>query len=195
MQRYTRTIAASLLILVLSFLALSPLQGCASLGESVAQIESARDQAARVRDRTNAEIDELALMRESIPDGSDRAAPLDAALSRLRTKAAALDAAIEHADQTLDNAQNPSDPLTLGAQALSPWIPAPLQAPLVLGAALAAALARSGALRRDAKSIVESIDHAKRKSPAFREALDGSADAIRSIQTRGARTLVKKVSG
>jgi len=187
-----RTLARTFVILILSAPFLLTIQGCASLEESAAQIRSARDHAAQIRDRTNAEIDELTLMRRSFPDSSPEARSIDAALSRLGAKAAALDAAIEHADQTLRRAQDPSDPLTLGAEALSPWIPAPLQAPLVLGAALAATLVRSGAIKRDARSIVESIDHAKRRNPEFRAALESSADAIRSIQTRGARSLVKK---
>ena len=187
-----RTTAHTVVTLVFIIIATAALQGCAGLDQSIAAIESARDRAGAIRDETAAEIDELELMRESIPDNSARADALDAALSRLRAKAATLDAAIEHARQTLESAKNPSDPLTLAADAIAPWVPAPIQAPLVLGAGLIATLLRSGALKRDANSIVESIEHAKRKNPEFRDALAKSADAIRSIQTRGARKLVQK---
>ena len=187
-----RKTAHTVVTLVFIIIATAALQGCAGLDQSIAAIESARDRAGAIRDETAAEIDELELMRESIPDNSARADTLDAALSRLRAKAATLDAAIEHARQTLESAKNPSDPLTLAADAIAPWVPAPIQAPLVLGAGLIATLLRSGALKRDANSIVESIEHAKRKNPEFRDALTKSADAIRSIQTRGARKLVQK---
>lgn len=168
--------------------------GCASLDESIASIESIADHAAITRDASRSRLDELELLRESIPDSDPDAPALDAAIVRLRAQISVLDGAILHAHQTIENARNPSDALTIAVDSISPWIPAPLQAPLVLGAALAATLARSGALKKSARSIVESIDHAMRKDPTMRAAIESNANTIRTIQTPHARRLVDRWS-
>lgn len=187
-----RSIIKAVLAITAAVIIAAATTGCASIQESVAAVQNARDEAAQLKLAVDDELAAVSAQRAAVDATSEAAPALDAAIARLHAKSAALGAAIVHADQTIENAQNPSDPLSLGVKALAPLIPAPIQAPLVLGAALAATLVRSGALKKSAVSIVESIDHAKRKDADFRAAMDRHADAIRTIQTPGARKLVKK---
>lgn len=164
--------------------------GCASLDESIARIESMTRSAQTTRDSSRSKLDELELLRESIPDSES--GPIDSAIAQLRAQISILDSAILQAQQTMDEAQNPSDALTIAVDSISPWVPAPIQAPLVLGAALIATLTRSGALKKSARSIVESIDLAMRTDPVMRSAIESNANTIRTIQTPQARKLVNQ---
>ncbi len=184
----------TIITLILGAFILSVSPGCASLDESIARIQDVAHDASIARDASRSRLDELELLRESIPDSDPDAPALDGAISRLRAQIAVLDSAILQAHHTIDEARNPSDALTIAVDSISPWVPAPIQAPLVLGAALVATLARSGALKKSARSIVESIDHAMRKDPAMRSAIESNADSIRTIQTPQARRLVNKWS-
>ncbi|MFK7758395.1 MAG: hypothetical protein AB8C13_00435 [Phycisphaerales bacterium] len=168
--------------------------GCAGVGESIDQLESVRDQASEIQSGLNQELDELSLMRESIPDGSAEGASIDSLISQIRVKLSVVDAAIVHADQVIGEARNPSDPLTIAADSVSPFVPAPLQAPLVLGAALVASVVRSRSLQNGTRSIIESIEHVMKKDDSFKAAFVNHADTIRTIQTPVARKLVKKMS-
>ena len=168
--------------------------GCAGVGESIGQLETIRDQAALIRSDLQGQLDELALMRESIPDGSEQLGAVDALMAQINAKLAVVDAAVIHADQVIESASNPSDPLTIGADAISPWVPAPIQAPLVLGAALLATLIRSRSLSSGARSIVESINHVMGKDESFKAVFSSNADTIRTIQTPAARKMVDQWS-
>ena len=88
----------------------------------------------------------------------------------------------------------PVDPLKQGLRAhgVSSWVPAPIQGPLVLGAALIATLARSRQLKESSKSIVNSIAHVLERDEQFRSIFQSHADTIRSIQTPGARRIVDR---
>lgn len=186
------TIARTITLLALAITLIAS-TGCANLDESIARIDTAIDGAQTAKQRIDTEIDELELMRESIPDQSGDAPFVDARLAQLRAQSSALDGAIRSATLALSEARSPTDPLVIAIDSVSPWVPAPVQAPLVLAAALGATLIRSGTLKRAAASIIESIDHAKRADPGFRAALVSNANAIRSIQTPAARKLVTKI--
>jgi len=166
--------------------------GCAGVGQSIDQLGSMRDQATVIQNDLQNQLDELALMRESIPDDSAKSNSIDALISQINAKLAVVQAAIIHADQVIDGATNPSDPLTIAANAISPWIPAPVQAPLVLGAALLATIMRSRSLSTGTKSIVESINYVLKKDDSFSAAFAANADTIRTIQTPAARKIVNK---
>ena len=168
------------------------LGGCAGIGQSVEQLGTMRDQAAEIQSDLQAQLDELALMRETFPDGSDQGGSIDALIAQVGAKLAVVEAAIVHADQVMQSVANPSDPLTIAADAVSPWIPAPIQAPLVLGAALIATIMRSRSLSSGTRSIVESINHVLKKDESFKAAFASNADTIRTIQTPGARKLINK---
>jgi len=180
-------------VMVLVFLCASlTLAGCAGIGQSIDQLGSMREQAAQIQGDLQNQLDELALMRESIPDNSAQGNSIDALISQAHAKLAIVEAAIVHTDQVIESVTNPSDPLTIAADAVSPWVPAPIQAPLVLGAALLASLMRSRALSTGTKSIVESINHVLKKDESFKAAFVANADTIRTIQTPTARKIVNK---
>ncbi len=166
--------------------------GCAGVGQSVEQLSAMREQAAGVQSDLQTQLDELELMRESFPDQSDGAESIDALMAQLGAKLAVVEAAIVHADQVIATVENPDDPLSIAARAVSPWVPAPVQAPLVLGAALVATVLRSRSVASGSRSIVESINHVIKKDESFKAAFNSNADTIRTIQTPGARKQVNK---
>jgi hypothetical protein len=163
---------------------------CAPIAQSIDRLSTMRDQASEIRSDLQSDIDELELMRESFPDGSDQRIGIETMIAQMHAKLSVVDAAIIHADQVIESASNPSDPLTIAADSVSQFVPAPIQAPLVLGAALIATIMRSRSLKVGTRSIVESIDHVLRKDDSFKAAFVANADTIRTIQTPGARKLV-----
>ncbi len=165
---------------------------CAPVGQSIDRLSTMREQASEIRADLHSQIDELELMRESFPDGSDQRIGIESLMAQVHAKLAIVDAAIVHADQVIESASNPSDPLTIAADSISPYVPAPIQAPLVLGAALVATIMRSRSLKVGTQSIVESIDHVLRKDESFKQAFAANADTIRTIQTPSARKMVEK---
>jgi hypothetical protein len=179
-------------VIALAIVTLS-LPGCADIPRTIAQAQAWRDDASAARDRLNAEIDALASARPAVPDGSARAAELDAALAVATTRAAALDAAVRHADLILTEMTTPADGLTRGVSALSPFLPAPAQGPALLGAALLATLLRAHQVKKGAGSIVASIEKAM-ADPDFQAAFDRHAATIRSIQTPTARRIVDEIT-
>ena len=166
--------------------------GCAGVGQSVEQLGAMREQAAEIQSDLQAQLDELALMRETFPDGSNESGSVDALIAQVGAQLAVVDAAIVHADEVIKSVTDPSDPLTIAANAVSPWVPAPIQAPLVLGAALVATVMRSRSLTNGSRSIVDSINYVLKKDESFKAAFVSNADTIRTIQTPGARKLVNK---
>ncbi len=171
--------------------------GTAMLGGCVDMdaVESMRQAAIQTRDQLAAEVETLETLRESIPDGAPEAGAADALAASGSAKLAAIEAAIARIDQTLAEANNPSDGLTLAAQGVSPLLPAPVRLPVVLGAALAATLLRAGQLKRGAVSMAQSINKALETDDDLRQAFARRADTLRSIQTRTARRIVDQASG
>jgi hypothetical protein len=167
--------------------------GCAPLAETIEQTTQWRDRAHEAKSTAQTRLDELAEQREQFPDGSAQAELIDGAIARARAKISMLEAAIMHADMVLEEAQHPSDALTQITGKVVPFVPAPVQAPLLLGAALLTTLVRSRQLRSGADSIIKSIQHAAGNDESFRIALASNADTIRTIQTPLARRMVDRV--
>ncbi len=180
----------SFIVSFLSFLTIVLMMGCADLQGAIAQTSAWRDEAHTIRDTLDEQIvlmeSELAPLEPGSPDAIRVAADLKLA----RAKQSALDAAIAQADLVLQEAQEPTDSITTIAHGVSAWVPAPIQGPLVLGAALIATLARSRQLKESSRSIVNSIAHVLERDDQFRALFQSHADTIRSIQTPGARKIV-----
>ena len=170
------------LLLVLAL----PLSACADLGA----VEALRDEARLTQRAVREQATQLERLRETIPDTDPLAPDLDASLASSRAVIEAIDAAITRLDQTLQEAESPSDGLTRAAKGLGPYLPEPIRLPLLLTAALGATLLRSGQLKRGALSIARSIEKAKHDDQALREALARNANTLRSIQTPTARRIV-----
>ncbi|MFI4898008.1 MAG: hypothetical protein ACIARR_09300 [Phycisphaerales bacterium JB059] len=160
--------------------------GCADL----THIHELRDRATRARESMLEREIQLEALREQYPDQSPEAIEIDASLAQTRALIEALTAATRRIDQTLDEAQRPTDGLTHAARGLGAFLPEPLRLPLLLGAALGATLIRSGQLKKGAISIARSIEKAKQTDGALREAIARNAGTLRTIQTPTARRLV-----
>ena len=164
--------------------------GCADLQGALSQASSWRNHAQIVQTNIEQQRDELIAVRETIPDGTSHAFDLDAAISQANTKIQMLMSTIVQADLIIAEATQPTDSITRAANAISPWIPAPAQGPVVLGAALIATLFRSRNLKINAKSIIQSIEHITRHDQDFEQLFKKHADTIRTIQTPGARRMI-----
>lgn len=166
------------------------LPGCADLQGAIAQTSAWRDEAKGVRVDLRSQLDILKQQRGSLPDGSSDALLVDSSIMRAKGKLQLLEAAIVRADLVIQEATNPTNSLTQAANTISPWIPAPAQGPLVLGAALLATFVRSRNLKQSATSIIQSIEHTLCRDPEFKQLFTQHADTIRTIQTPGARRLI-----
>lgn len=184
MNNPTRTLWA------LCLLTLITLAGCADLQGAIAQTTTWRNNAQEIETDLQNKVITLESKRETAPIGSPSVVHLNVAIAQANAKINALNAAIMQADLVIAEATNPTDSLTRAANALSPWIPAPAQGPMVLGAALIATLFRSRNLKNSAASIIQSIEHTMNRDPEFKQLFNQHADTIRTIQTPGARKLI-----
>lgn len=173
---------------------LSMLAGCADLQGALTQTTAWRNNAKAVESELQSQLNTLQLQRETESDTSQNAASLDAAISLASAEIQTLNTAIAQADLVIQEATNPTDSITLAADAISPWVPAPAQGPLLLGAALIASLMRSRNLKQNTASIINSIDHLIKGDPQFKELFAQHANTIRTIQTPGARKLIDSTS-
>jgi len=166
--------------------------GCMDLKGALNHATAWRDHASEVEAALQTQLDTLETKRKITPDDSPDAPALDALIAITDAKVQSLDALIAQADQIINEATNPSDSLTIATNAISPWVPAPAQGPLILGAALIASLVRSKNLKNSATSIIRSIDHTMSRDPVFRDLFAMHADTIRTIQTPSARKLIDR---
>jgi len=164
--------------------------GCADLQGAIAQTNAWRENAQGIETELQAQLDQLEHQRTTVLDSSPSASLFDTAIAQANMKIHALNTAISQADLVLTEAQNPTDSITQIANTISPWVPAPAQGPIVLGAALVAILFRSRNLKNSAASIIQSIEHAMSRDPEFKQIFNRHADTIRTIQTPGARKLI-----
>ena len=175
---------------IIAILAMSTLSGCADLQGALTKTAAWRERASLVESDVQEQLAALENKRQTTDPASPDASYLDAAIAKANAQLSALNAAIAQADLVIEEAQNPSDSLTRAADALSPWIPAPAQGPIVLGAALIATMMRSKNLKNSAASIVQSLEYTMNRDPEFRQLFTKHADTIRTIQTPGARKLI-----
>lgn len=180
----------SIIVSFFSVLTIVLMMGCADLQGAIAQTSAWRDEAHTIRDTLDEQIVLMESELASLEPGSPDAIRVAADLKLARAKQSALNAAIAQADLVLQEAQEPTDTITTIAHGVSAWVPAPIQGPLVLGAALIATLARSRQLKESSRSIVNSIAHVLERDDQFRALFQSHADTIRSIQTPGARKIV-----
>jgi len=180
----------SILVSFLSILTITLIIGCADLQGAIAQTSAWRDEAHAVKDSLSEQIRSMESELASLETGSPSAIQLTTDLKIARAKQSTLEAAISQADLVIQEASEPTDSITTMARGVSSWVPAPVQGPLVLGAALIATLARSRQLKESSKSIVNSIAHVLERDEQFRSIFESHADTIRSIQTPSARRIV-----
>gem|GEM_PF-1276284 len=178
------------LVFAISITIIMSQPGCADLQGAIAQTSAWKQDAQTIQDDLQIQLSELEAKRATTIDQSTQSDILDSAIITAQTKIQAIHAAIAQAELVIQEASNPSDPITVAVDSISPWVPAPAQGPLVLGAALIATLVRSRNLKTSAASIVQSIDHVMKRDPEFKQRFELNADTIRSIQTPSARKLI-----
>tara|TARA_R110002072_G_scaffold42064_5_gene117621 strand:- start:66880 stop:67473 length:594 start_codon:yes stop_codon:yes gene_type:complete len=187
MNNFKNTLGLSIVIVLMTLLG-----GCADMQGALAQTTHWRDQAKMLETDLQAQLETLETNQATIDPASPAGAFLESTIEHANEKIGLLNAAIAQADAVISEAQNPSDPLTVAAESLTPWVPAPIQGPLVLGAALAASLMRSRNLKQSAASIIQSIEHTLNSDPEFKQRFVENANTIRKIQTPGARKLIDR---
>ena len=185
-QSILNRIVCTLTIACVCFL----LTGCTDLQGALSQATSWRDHAQQIQSDLQAQNAELISLRASLPTDSPHAIELDNTIAQAQVKTQLLASAIAQADLIINEATNPTDTLTRATNVISPWIPAPAQGPVVLGAALIATLLRSRNLKENANSIIRSIEHLTRNDQDFEQLFKKHADTIRTIQTPGARKMI-----
>ena len=170
-----------------------PLTGCTDLKGAIAKTSAWRDQAENIQSTLDDQITAMQAELTTVDPGTARSQQLIADIKLAQAKHASLGAAIAQANIVLQEAKQPTDAVTQIAQGVSAWVPAPIQGPLVLGAALIASLARSSQLKRSGTSIINSISHVLERDEQLKAMFTSHADTIRSIQTPSARKLVDQV--
>lgn len=79
--------------------------------------------------------------------------------------------------------------------AVAPFVPEPYRLPLVLGAGLAASLARGAQLRRAGRAIARGVQYALDADPDLARHFASQAPGVRARQTPLARRLVDEAQG
>lgn len=164
--------------------------GCAAFDEGPGEARERAVAAARRLDETAAERERLAA---TLHPGDPRRERLAAEAVLARASRAALDESIRNVDAVLNEAGNPTSPISAGAGAVAPFLPPPLGAAVLLGGALAATLLRAGQLKSALRSMARSVEAAMNDDEELRRRFRDQAATVRSIQTPTARRVVDEV--
>ena len=174
---------------------------CASLAGCVDmdQVEGLRDRAASLESQLDKDIAqrEAALakldqsgVRQDDPARQAAAAELDSS----RASRAAVDAAVKQVDLVINEAKNPSDPISAGVGALAPFLPEPSRTPLVLGGALLVTLLRARQMKTALVSVAKGLDKAMQTDDQFKQRFEANAPLFRSVQTPAAKRVVDEAT-
>lgn len=162
--------------------------GCVDL----AQVEAMRSEAVQLREALREESRKWEGRAASLPEGDALRDEARAAAGVMEARAAALDAAIVEMERVIKAAREPSDPVV---SVTAPMLPEPVRGTFLLGAALAAALARAVQLKRGMASMAKSLEKAMEEDGELRTAVKRNANTMRSIQTRTAQKIVNQATG
>jgi len=167
--------------------------GCVDQAAMRHEIESARQDLGGLRDVLAAREQAL---REALDDPS---APPDLAAG-WRAQLVVVQDQLTAAEHALDaSAQYDADPtggpITRTVGAVAPFLPEPYRLPLVLGAGLAASLARGVQLRRAGRAIARGVQRALDADPQLAAQFAQQSDAVRAEQSPLARRLVDEAQG
>ncbi|UYV12264.1 MAG: hypothetical protein NCW75_13315 [Phycisphaera sp.] len=167
--------------------------GCVDQAAMRNQIASARQDLGVLRDALATRQHAL---RQALEDPS---APPDLAHG-WRSQLAVVEDQLAAADHAISaSADYEHDPaggaVTRTIGAVAPLVPEPFRLPLVLGAGLAASLARGAQLRRAGRAIAKGVQRALDADPQLATSFAQHADAIRSEQPPLARRIVDEAQG
>lgn len=167
--------------------------GCVDQAAMRNQIASARQDLGVLRDALAARQHAL---RQALEDPS---APPDLA-DGWRTQLTIVEDQLAAADHAISaSAEYEHDPaggaVTRTIGAVAPLVPEPFRLPLVLGAGLAASLARGAQLRRAGRAIARGVQRALDADPQLATQFAQHSDAVRGEQPPLARRLVDEAQG
>lgn len=167
--------------------------GCVDQAAMRNQIDSARQDLGALREALATREHAL---RQALEDPS---APADLA-DGWRTQLGIVQSQLAAADHALHaSAEYEHDPaggaITRTVGAVAPFVPEPYRLPLVLGAGLAASLARGAQLRRAGRAIARGVQRALDADPQLASRFAQQADAVRADQPPLARRLVDEAQG
>lgn len=183
------------------YIGVAMVAACASLGGCVDmdQVQALRDKAASLETRLDSDIAQrqatLARLDQAgaAPDDPARQQAA-AALESSRASRAAVDAAVKHVDVVLNEAKNPSDPISAGVGALAPFLPEPSRTPVVLGGALLVSLLPARQMKTALVSVAKGLDKAMQTDDAFKQRFQANAGLFRAVQTPAAKRVVDEAT-
>jgi hypothetical protein len=162
--------------------------GCVDL----AKVESMKAEAVKLRELAREEGALWEAQVAALSPGDPLRVEAQAAMEAMRAKESALAAAIQGLERVIEDAKAPSDPVV---SVTAPLLPEPLRSPYLLGAALAAAVARLVQVKRGLASVARSFEKAMEEDEGLREGVKRSANTLRSIQTPTAQRIVDQATG
>lgn len=167
--------------------------GCVDQAAMRNRIDAARQDLGALRDALAARQRAL---REALADPS---APADLA-DGWRAQLVVVEDQLAAADHAIvASAEYEHDPaggaITRTIGAVAPFVPEPYRLPLVLGAGLAASLARGAQLRRAGRAIARGVQRALDADPKLADGFAQHAGKVRAEQPRLARRLVDEAQG
>lgn len=182
----TRTRAHTIVLALAALLALAPLAGCLDLPRA----EALRAQASQI----HSQLDEDARAWESRAGSLHPEDPLyhvvRAQASDARAREAVASEALQRLDDILNEAREPSHPITQAMDVASPLLPPGVRGPALLAVAAGVALARAWRLKAGLASVARGLASAMRDDQEFRACFTRHADTFRAVQTPTAKRVI-----
>ncbi|MEO1279992.1 MAG: hypothetical protein AAFV77_13615, partial [Planctomycetota bacterium] len=167
--------------------------GCVDQAAMRHEIESARQDLGGLRGILAAREQALSQALDDPSAPADIAAGWRAQLVVVQDQLAATEHAL-HASAQYD-ADPAGGPITRTVGAVAPFVPEPYRLPLVLGAGLAASLARGVQLRRAGRAIAQGVQRALDADPQLASRFAQNSSAVRAGQPKLARRIVDEAQG
>lgn len=187
--RVVLVVAAALVCLAATLLT----GGCVDHRAMQNQLDSARQDLAALRDALAARQHALRQALEDPSAPADLADGWRAQLTIVEDQLAAADHAIDASAAYEHDPAGGAVTRTIGA--IAPFVPEPYRLPLVLGAGLAASLARGVQLRRAGRAIARGVQRALDADPKLADGFAQHAGDVRAEQPPLARRLVDEAQG
>ena len=159
--------------------------GCASAED----VSALRTETAALRSTAQSQAARAEEILAGLPPQHPARASAEAMLAAARARESLAAAATAQLDAALAETGE-GTPLHAISETVGPWLPGPVQAPLLLGAGLVAALARAAQLKRGLASVAQSIEVASQEDETLRMRLKAQANTLRTIQTASARRVI-----
>lgn len=166
------------------------LGGCSSLDEA----RQVREEVALLHAHLEDRADELAAAASLLDPADPHRPRAEALASSAKSTSNALGVSLKGLEAVLIESEHPSYPLTRTVQSIGPWLPEPIRVPAVLIAAAGTLAWRSSRLKQGLRSVVLSIEAAKRSDEEFRQCFSRHTETFRAAQTPAAQRLVRRIT-